>query len=316
MLKDACSLRDYSEKGAMIELKKLITIVTILVLSVTLVGCSVFNGNKSNTIVIGGKNFSEQDILVYMMKELIEAKTDLKVEVKPFLGGTNVVAQALERGDLDLYAEYTGTALMNILGQPMVTDPDEAYSKVKAAYQEKKHAVWLKPFGFNNTYTLTMRADQAAQLGIESISDLSKFTPQLLLGATHEFLERPDGYKGIASVYDLNFVGVSAMDPGLTYGACRDGKVDVIDAFATDGRIPAFNLKVLIDDKRFFPPYYAAPVIREATLQKHPEIADALNLLSGKLTDKAMSELNAKVDLEKKDPKVVAKEWLLAVGLI
>lgn len=297
-------------------MKKILSIVMILALTITFVGCSMFSGDKSNTIVIGGKNFTEQDILVYLMKELIEAKTELKVEVKPFLGGTNVVAQAFEKGDLDIYAEYTGTALMNILGQPIVTDPDEAYSKVKAAYQEKKQAVWLKPFGFNNTFTLTMRSDQAAKLGIESISDLAEFTPQLLLGATHEFLERPDGFKGIASEYDLKFVGVTAMDSGLIYSACRDGKVDVINAFATDGRIPAFNLKVLIDDKHFFPPYYAAPVVREATLKKHPEIAEALNVLSGKLTDKAMSELNAKVDLEKKDPKVVAKEWLLAEGLI
>lgn len=297
-------------------LKKIMAFVTVLVISLALVGCSMFNGSSANKIVIGGKNFTEQDILVYMMKELIEAKTELKVEVKPFLGGTNVVAQALEKGDLDVYAEYTGTALMNILGEPMLTDPQQAYDKVKTLYQEKKHLVWLKPFGFNNTYTLTMRTEQADQLGIQSISDLANFTPELLLGATHEFLERPDGYKGIADVYHLNFIGVSAMDPGLTYGACRDGKVDVIDAFATDGRIPAFNLKVLKDDKHFFPPYYAAPVIREATLQKHPEIADALNALSGKLTDKAMAELNAKVDLEKKDPKSVAKEWLLAQGLI
>lgn len=298
------------------DLKKIIAVITVLVISLALVGCSVFNGNRSDKVVIGGKNFTEQDILVYLMKEMIEAKTKLKVEVKPFLGGTNVVAQALEKGDLDIYAEYTGTALMNILGEPMLTDPQEAYDKVKALYKEKKQLVWLKPFGFNNTYTLTMRAEQADQLGIQSISDLAKFTPQLLLGATHEFLERPDGYKGIAEVYQLNFVGVGAMDPGLTYGACRDGKVDVIDAFATDGRIPAFNLKVLTDDKQFFPPYYAAPVIREATLQKHPEIADALHALSGKLTDKAMAELNAQVDLEKKDPKSVAKEWLVAQGLI
>jgi len=172
-------------------LKKVIYLVTVLLLSLAVVGCSAISSNKANTIVIGGKNFTEQDILVYLMKELVEAKTELKVEVKPFLGGTNVVAQALERGDLDVYAEYTGTALLNILGEPLITDPDQAYEKVKTIYQEKKHLIWLKPFGFNNTYTLSMRTEQAEQLGIESISDLAKFTPQLLLGATHEFLERP-----------------------------------------------------------------------------------------------------------------------------
>lgn len=297
-------------------MKKIILLVMILILSVSLVGCSSTASVNSDKIVIGGKNFTEQDILVYIMRDLIEAKTNLKVEVKPYLGGTNVVAQALERGDLDLYAEYTGTGLMNILGEKVINDPEVAYQKVKQLYKDKKQLIWLKPFGFNNTYTLSVRADHAAQLGLEKISDLIKHESSLTLGATHEFLEREDGYKGMQKTYGLNFHETKGMDPGLTYAACRDGKVDVIDAFATDGRIPAFNLKVLKDDKNFFPPYYAAPVIREDTLKKHPELAEVLNLLAGKLDDKQMSSLNAKVDLEKKDPQTVAREWLKAQGLI
>ncbi|MEG6586388.1 glycine betaine ABC transporter substrate-binding protein [Dendrosporobacter sp. 1207_IL3150] len=297
-------------------MKKLTLLLMIVLLSLSLVGCSALTGGKSDKIVIGGKNFTEQDILVYIMKDIIEAKTNLKVEVKPYLGGTNVVSQALERGDLDIYAEYTGTGLINILGEKLITDPDAAYAKVSQIYREKKKLVWLKPFGFNNTYTLSMRADQAEKLGIETFSDLVGKAPKLILGATHEFLERQDGYKGLQEAYGIKFGSTSGMDPGLTYGACRDYKVDVIDAFSTDGRIPAFNLKVLKDDKRFFPPYYAAPVIREDTLNKHPEIADALNLLAGKLDEKEMSSLNAKVDLEKKDAKIVAREWLKSKGLI
>lgn len=297
-------------------MKKSFILLMIIILSVSLIGCSSTTSDKSNKIVIGGKNFTEQDILVYIMKDLIEAKTDLKVEVKPFLGGTNIVAQALEAGDLDLYAEYTGTGLMNILGEPVLNDPEATYEKVKKLYKDKKNIVWLKPLGFNNTYTLSMRADQANQLGIETISDLVKHTPNLTLGATHEFLERDDGYKGIKKVYGFEFRSPKGMDPGLTYAACRDGKVDVIDAFATDGRIPAFQLKVLKDDKNFFPPYYAAPIIRADTLEKHPQLADVLNMLSGKLDDKQMAALNAKVDLEKKDAKEVAREWLKAQGLI
>lgn len=297
-------------------MRKFVLFVIVLLLSLSLVGCSSFTGGKSDKVVIGGKNFTEQDILVHIMKELLEAKTKLKVEVKPYLGGTNVVSQAMERGDLDIYAEYTGTALVNILGQPSMNNPDAAYEKVKQIYKEQKRLVWLKPFGFNNTYTLSMRADQAEKLGINSFSDLAKQAPQLALGATHEFLERSDGYMGLQKVYGMNFVSMNGMDPGLTYAACRDNKVDVIDAFSTDGRITAFNLKVLKDDKNFFPPYYAAPVVREETLKKHPEIAETLNLLAGKLDDKQMSVLNAKVDLEKKDPKEVAREWLKAQGLI
>lgn len=297
-------------------MKKAILLLMIIVLSVSLAGCSSTSSVKSDKIVIGGKNFTEQDILVYIMKDLIEAKTNLKVEAKPYLGGTNVVAQALERGDLDIYAEYTGTGLINILGEKSINDPEAAYQKVKQMYKDKKQLIWLKPFGFNNTYTLSMRADHAEKLGIETVSDLVKHAPTLNLGSTHEFLEREDGYKGMQKVYGVNFASTKGMDPGLTYAACRDGKVDVIDAFSTDGRIPAFNLKVLKDDKKFFPPYYAAPVIREDTLKKHPEIADVLNLLAGKLDDKQMSILNAKVDLEKKDAKDVAREWLKSQGLI
>ncbi|MCC5464266.1 glycine betaine ABC transporter substrate-binding protein [Pelosinus baikalensis] len=292
----------------------------ILLLSVLVVmvftGCSLLSGKNSNTVVIAGKNFTEQDILVYMMKYVIEDQTKLKVETKAFLGGTSVVSQAIERGDIDIYPEYTGTALINLLGEPMISDPQAAYDKVKNIYKEKKQIIWLEPFGFNNTYTLTMRTDEAERLGINTISDLAAKADRLMLGCTQEFLERADGQKGLEEKYGFKFAAASGMDPGLTYAAVRDKKVDVIDGFSTDGRIVAFNLKVLEDDKKFFPPYYAAPIIREDTLKKHPEIADALKLLAGKLNETEMAKLNAKVDLEKQDPKAVAKEWLQSKGLI
>lgn len=297
-------------------MKKVAILLLICMFAVVITGCSTSKTADSDRIIIGGKNFTEQDILVYLMKYIIEDKTKLKVDTKPFLGGTSVVAQALERGDVHIYPEYTGTALINLLRLPLINDPQAVYDKVSQIYKEKKHIIWLKPFGFNNTYTLSMRADRAKELGIESYSDLVKHAPNLTLGCTQEFLERPDGYKGLQKTYGMNFKSTKGLDPGLTYSACRDGKVDVIDAFATDGRIPAFNLKVLNDDKQFFPPYYAAPIVREDILKKHPEIADALNLLGGKLDDKQMAQLNAKVDLEKKDAKVVAKEWLQQQGLI
>lgn len=288
-------------------------ILAFTLITISLTGCSTSN---SNSIVIGGKNFTEQDVLVYLMKDVIEAKTDLKVQTKPFLGGTLVVAKALDHGDIDLYAEYTGTALVTILNEPSQNDSQKVYDHVKEVYANQKSLTWLKPLGFNNTYTLAMREADANRLGINSISDLAKQAPNLVLGSTQEFLEREDGYKGVQKLYDLNFKETKGMDPGLTYAAVKDGKVDVNDAFSTDGRITAFKLKVLKDDKNFFPPYYAAPVVRTETLNKHPEIADALNTLAGKLDDKTMSELNAKVDLDKKDAKDVAKEWLTAQGLI
>jgi glycine betaine/choline ABC-type transport system substrate-binding protein len=296
--------------------KRLTVVLLIVFAAAALAGCSLLGGGKGDRIVIGGKNFTEQDILVYLMKDTIEAKTKVKVDTKPFLGGTSIVAQALERGDIDMYAEYTGTALINLLGEPLINDPQAVYDKVKKIYGEKKGLVWLKPFGFNNTYTMTMRADKAEKLGIETISDLAKKGPGLMLGCTQEFLERPDGLKGLEKTYGFRFKATSGMDPGLTYAAARDGKVDVIDAFATDGRIPAFKLKVLRDDKQFFPPYFAAPVVRAEVLKKHPEVEEALNLLAGKLNDQEMAKLNAQVDLEKKDAKDVARAWLKAQGIV
>ncbi|WP_206809451.1 glycine betaine ABC transporter substrate-binding protein [Paradesulfitobacterium ferrireducens] len=295
----------------------LVAVVLVLVLS--LVGCSA--GGKGtaggdNTVTIGGKNFTEQDILVYLMAGVIEAKTDLKVETKPWLGGTLVVSKALDRGDIDLYAEYTGTALTVQLEQPPMNDPDAVYDKVSKEYKDKKKITWLKPFGFNNTYTLAMGESEAQRLGIESFSDLTKQAPNLTLVSEQEFLERDDGYKGLQKTYNMNFKETKGMDAGLMYSAVKDGKADVCDAFATDGRIVAFNLRVLKDDKQFFPPYYAAPVVRDDTLAKHPELKDALNSLAGKLDDKTMQQLNAKVDLENRKSQDVANEWLKAQGLI
>ena len=299
-------------------MKKLVLLLIAIVITLSILGCSTFFGKDTNTVIIGGKNFTEQDILVYLMKGVIEKNTNLKVETKAYLGGTNVVAQAIERGDLDIYAEYTGTALVNILGEEYTppSSPEIVYEKVKELYAAKKQIIWMKPLGFNNTYTLAMRADQANELSIQSMSDLAKQSGSLKLGATHEFLERVDGYQNVKAVYDMKFDSPAGMEPGLTYAACRDGNIDVIDAFSTDGRIIAFNLKILEDDQQVFPPFYAAPLVRADTLKLHPEIADALNLLAGKISTEEMSKLNAKVDLDGKSPNVVANEWLSDNGFI
>jgi osmoprotectant transport system permease protein len=301
-------------------LKKGLSLLLVLILSLSLAACGGANeggeGAKAATITIGGKNFTEQDILAHMMASLIEAKTDIKVNRQAFLGGTQVVHNALLKGDVDLYAEYTGTGWTATLKKETINDPQETYDKVKAAYEEQFNVTWLKPFGFNNTYTLAMRAEHAKELGINTFSDLAGHAPNLILGATQEFLERPDGYKGLQEVYDMKFKDTKGMDPGLTYSAVKEGAVDVNDAFATDGRIPAFNLKVLKDDKQFFPPYFAAPIIRTDTLEAHPELKEVLNLLAGKLNDESMAKLNAKVDLDGEKAQDVAENWLKDQGLI
>lgn len=296
--------------------KKLLYLVTVVALAVVIAGCGSSSGGDKK-ITVGGKNFTEQDVLVEIVKQTVEGNSDIKVATKPFLGGTTVVASALDRGDLDVYVEYTGTGLLHILKMPLETDPQKAYDVVKKEYAAQKNITWLKPLGFNNTYTLTMRKAQAEELGIEKISDLIPVSSTLNFACEAEFVERPDGLPGLEKAYPgLKFAKVSSMDAGLMYGAARDGQVDVIDAFATDGRIPAFELKVLKDDRNFFPPYFAAPIIRNDTLKKYPELEGILNKLADQLTDEEMAKLNAQVDLEKKSPQTVANEWLKSKGIV
>lgn len=297
--------------------RAVIAVATAIVLVLIVGTVMTLSRQSSEAIVVGGKNYTEQDILVHIMASLIEEKTDLKVVRKPYLGGSQVTHNALISGDIDLFTEYTGTGWTSVLNeQPIGGDPNETYERVKAAYEAKFNVTWLQPLGFNNTYTLAMRKDHAQQLGINTFSDLARVSQNLVLGATHEFLERPDGYKELQNVYGMRFKEAKGLEAGLTYGAVRDGTTDVNDAFSTDGRIQAFNLKVIEDDKNFFPPYYAAPVIRMDTLEAHPELGEVLQLLAGKMDDAMMSSLNAKVDLEGQQSRTVAEDWLAEIGLM
>ncbi len=274
------------------------------------------NGAASETITIGSKNFTEQMIIGEMMAQLIEAKTDLNVKRVFNLGGTMVCHNALKKGEIDVYAEYTGTALTAILKEDVIADPQAAYDKVAPAYNEQFQCEWLQPFGFNNTYAITVRRQQAEAKGWQNVSDLAAAAEDLSAAFTAEFMEREDGYPGIRKTYGFEFGKTSDMDPSLMYKAVANGDVDVICAFATDGRIAAYDLQMLTDDKGFFPPYYAAPVVRQEVLQRHPELKEALNTLAGKLDDRTMQRLNNAVDAEKKTPEAVAKEFLTTENLI
>jgi glycine betaine/choline ABC-type transport system substrate-binding protein len=298
----------------------LIGAVVVLVVAVAVI--AVWQVLTSADVVIGGKDFTEQSILAHMMSILIEENTDLTVKAKTYLGGTMVCWNGLQSRQLDAYAEYTGTALVTILKEPVIADPDDAYERVKRRCREEYDLVWLKPFGFNNTYTLTMRSEQAGELGIETFSDLAEYLrsgrePQLTAAFTAEFLQRPDGYKGLIEAYDLQFPEEpKQVDPGLMYRNCADGAVDVICGFATDGRISAFGLKTLEDDKGFFPPYYAAPVVRADTLKEYPQLEAILNKLAGRISDTTMQRLNYEVDGKRRKPEDVARDFLQAEGLI
>jgi len=279
-------------------------------------GPTSLSETQTKTIRIATKNFTEQLILGEIMAQLIEAKTDLIVKRRFNLGGTMICHGALVNGEIDLYAEYTGTGLTAILKHAVITDPEEALYHVTKAYHQQFDLQWLKPFGFNNTYAITVRAADAAQNGWNTISDLEESAHNLLAGFTAEFAERPDGYPGLRQTYTLQFGEVRDFDPSLMYEAIRKKEVDVICSFATDGRIAAYNLKPLKDDRKFFPPYYAAPVIRGDMLKKKPEIADVLELLGGIIDDTTMQNLNYEVDAKKRKIAEVVKEFLRAKEIL
>lgn len=273
-------------------------------------------GPERNTVRIASKNFTEQFILGELLAQLIEARSELAVARRFSLGGTMIAHEALTRGEVDLYAEYTGTALTTILGRPVVTDPDSVLGIVRRAYRQRFDLEWLEPFGFDNSYAFAVRARQAERRGWDKISDLGPVAPELRAGFTGEFVERPDGYPAVRERYGFRFGEVRDMDPALMYQAAAREQVDVISAFATDGRIEAFDLVTLADDRNAFPPYHAAPVVRLAVLRAHPELRDVLAPLTGLLSDSVMRSLNYQVDELRRSPEEVAAEFLRSHGLL
>lgn len=287
-------------------------LVLILVTIFAFVGCS-----GSNTITVGSKDFGENILLGEIFAQLIEAKTDLKVNRKLNMGGTFVNFNAMRNKQLDIYPEYTGTALTATLEMDVISDPTESYNVVKDEYLKRYDIVWLEPLGFNNTYTLAITPEVAAQYPMETFSDLAEYAPNLVFGAEHEFFDRQDGFDGLIAEYGLNFKGEPLkMVVALKYQAIGQGDMDITDAFSTDGQLQQFNLKVLEDDKGFFPPYHAAPIIRKATLDAHPELEEVLNLLAGRIGDERMAALNYAADVEGRPTEEVATQFLTEEGLI
>lgn len=293
--------------------------IVIIFLMVTLVasGVALFKKSTDKKVVVSSKNFSESILLGNMLSDLIEAHTDLKVDRRMNLGGTNVVFTAMENNEVDIYAEYVGTGMVNILKKQSTKDPQKDYDILKKEFYEKHNISLLEPLGFNNTYTLSVTKDLAKKHNLKTISDLEKISSNLIMSPTIEFANRQDGLKGLQETYTgLKFKEVLPVDGGLRYSAIDSEKCDVIDAFSTDGMLKAFDLEVLEDDKNFFPPYYAVPLINNKTLDKYPELENILNSLSGKLNDDIMRGLNYKIDNLKEAPESVSKEFLKGIGLI
>jgi osmoprotectant transport system substrate-binding protein len=289
-------------------MRKLPIILVALVLTAFLAACGP---PRQDRIVVGSKNFTEQLILGEIIAQQIEAKTHLPVERRFYLAGTYICYQAILGGRIDIYPEYTGTALTAVLKQKPEGSREDVYNQVKSEYASRFHLAVGQAFGFNDTFAIEIRGDDARRLHLQTISQAAAYAPQWRAGFGYEFIERPDGYKGLAAIYGLHFAAAPRiMDLGLLTRSLKEKQVDLIAGNTTDGLIPALDLFVLDDDKHYFPPYEAVPIIREQTLQRHPEVKTALDGLAGRISDDEMRRLNYAVDGQHQDVKEVVREFL------
>jgi osmoprotectant transport system substrate-binding protein len=271
---------------------------------------------RGSSVSVGSKNFAEELLLGEMYAQLLE-HAGLGVNRKLNLGGTNIAMASILRGEIDLYPEYTGTALLAQLKLEPLHNRQAVYQTVKQDYQERYQLTWLDPAPMNDTQALATTTQLSQRLELRTLTDCSRLAPQLRLGAVPEFTDRPDGLPGLQRVYGgFQFASVKLLDIGLKYAALLQGDVDVVVAFGTDGQIEADHLVVLQDDKHFFPPYQVAPVIRLDTLGRFPVIAQTLNPLAGHLTDPVMRKLNWRVDGQHEEPADVAKDFLSSIQLL
>ena len=288
--------------------------VCLILAALLLSACA---SSHSDRIVVGSKNFTESLILGELIAQQIEAHTHLKVERRFYLAGTYICQQALLAGRIDIYPEYTGTALTAILKQKVGGDKADVYQRVKNEYESRLGLTLGPPFGFNNTFAMEIRGDDARRLGVKTLSQAAVFAPQWRAGFGYEFMERPDGYSGLAAIYGLHFAAPPRiMDLGLLAPALKDHQIDMAAGNATDGLVPALDLFVLEDDRHYFPPYEAVAVIRQQTGQQHPEVTQAIAELGGKISDREMQQLNYALDGQHRDVKDVAHEFLKNKGLV
>jgi glycine betaine/choline ABC-type transport system substrate-binding protein len=269
--------------------------------------------SSPHRLTVGSKNFTEQLILGEILARHLERRLNQKIERKLDLGGTLLAQQALASGQIDLYPEYTGTALMAVLKLPPSSDPATVLTRVREEYQKRWKLEWLAPLGFNNSFAMVVRGADARKNGLETISDAARSQTGWVLGVGYEFITREDGLAGLLKTYHLRLQGApKTMDLGLLYKALEQKQVDMIAASATDGVLSVLDVKVLQDDKHYFPPYEAAPVVRSDALAAHPGMREALNELGGKLPNKTMQKLNYEMDGKHRPVAAIAREFLEA----
>ena len=293
----------------------LLPLLLALVTMFSAIACNQGSG-AGGAIRVGSKDFTEQFILGEMYALVLE-DNGFKVQRKLNLGGTPVAQAALQSGQIDLYPEYTGTGLLTILKRPASSNQKQVFDTVSKDYQEKFQLIWLAPAPMNNSQALAMTQAGAKKYGIKTISDMARQGMQLVMIGPPEFEAREDGLPGLKKAYgNFKLKAYKGADPGLRYQALKDGQADVVVAFGTDGELRAFNLVLLEDNNKLFPPYQVAPVVRQEILDKNPKIREILNAIAPKLTNETMQRLNYEVSGKKREPAEVAKEFLTKEGLL
>ena len=277
---------------------------------------SACHKHAQSRITIGSKFFTEQVVLAELLAQHIEAKTGVPVVRKTNLGGTLLVHKALLAGELDLYVEYTGTALTAVLNETPSGDSNAVFQRVQKEYSDRFHLEVTEPLGFENTFAMVIRGDDAKNLHLRTISDIAPLAPKWRAGVGYEFLERPDGFPGLSARYNLHFAEPpKVMDLGLIYRALIDHQADIVAGNSTDGLIDALGLVALADDLRYFPPYDAVPIVRQSTLAQFPQLRAALADLAGKLSASDIRRLNYAVDAEHQDAATVVRAFRTSKGL-
>lgn len=299
--------------------KRITAVIMALVLMSTLAlaGCSKKDDEtpKGNeTIRIAYKNYTEQRLTGQMLAIYIEENSDYKTELTE-LGGTMLCYGALKKGDIDIYPEFTGTAYGAILDQTEILGAQETYDYVKSECERIDGITWLRPFGWNNTYVLSVKQETADELNLKTISDLAAISKDMVVGSDNEFIVRTDGMPGLKEAYGIEFKEEKPMDQGLTYAALKDGQLDVNVSFSTDGRIKKFNLVNLEDNLNYFPPYYVMPIMKMTFADAHPDLVELLNKLEDTWVEADLQVYNLRVD-EGEDIKTVARDMLKDKGLI
>ncbi|WP_368504379.1 ABC transporter permease/substrate-binding protein [Alkalihalophilus sp. As8PL] len=297
----------------------IVTVISLALLIVIIppIVASQGGSDASTRLVVGGKEGAEPAIIGNMYKLLIEDQTDIQVTVQSGLGGTDFVYNALRGGDIDMYLEFSGTVVGDLLNiEDFSYDEREAYEQARDGIYEAEQLIFLEPMDYHNTYAIAVTSEFVEETGVETIADLDPYQDELSAGFTFEFIDRHDGYPGLIDKYGIEFSNVQSMEAALRSRALVSGDVQVIDAYSTDAYLVEYDLVVLEDNEQLFPPYQGAPLLREETLDEHPELEEILNQLAGIITEEEIQQMNYRVDYDDENPEDIAREFLEEKGLI